>query len=81
MIFIGTPASSPYIVIGQDGLTYDLSTTAYRIDGYDATGNAIVHQITIREDFIFKTNYTVLVGNWTDYFRYRSGNYLGYTPY
>lgn len=81
LIFIGSTPASGTPVIGQDGLGYDLTTQAYRIDGYDSGGNAIVHPVTIEEEFIFRTNYTVLIGNWADYFRYRGGNYLGYTPY
>lgn len=81
LIFVGTTPATGTPVIGQDGLGYDLTTEAYRIDGYDSAGKAIIHKINVEEEFIFRTNYTVLMGNWADYFRYRAGKWLGYTPY
>lgn len=81
LIFVGTTPAIGTPIIGQDGLGYDLTTEAYRIDGYDSAGKAIIHKITVEEEFIFRTNYTVLVGNFSDYFRYRAGKWLGYTPY
>lgn len=84
LIFIGTPVTVPSALTpayGQDGNPYILTTDAYRVDGYDSNGNAIIHKITIDEEYIVRTNFTALVNNYEDYFRYRNGTYGGYTPY
>lgn len=83
LIFIGDTnlAQGQTPVFGQDGVGYNLSTDAYRIDGCDNNGNAIVHKITIEDEYVFRTNFTVLANNFADYFRYRGGVYVGYIPY
>ena len=80
LIFVGT--QSPISTIkGQDGNRYALYTTAYRIDGYTSSGTAIIHKITIDEEFIFRTNYTEFANNYAEYYRLRTGEYISYIPY
>lgn len=81
LIFIGSLTDDPSDIKAQDGKYYLLSTEAYRIDGCDDNGNAILHKVEIEEEFIFRTNYTTLISNYSEYYRYRLGNYISYIPY
>ena len=80
LLFEGTISESG--VKGQDGNYYDISSNvAYRIDGVDTDGNAILHQVTIGPDYVFQNNYTVYKNNTAVYYRYRSNKWLSYIPY
>ena len=60
LVFVGTPNPNG-LFMGLDGNYYDITTTAYRIDGANGTaGNytASIHEITIDEYYIFRTNFT-----------------------
>lgn len=81
MIFIGTPAVGTNGIIGQDGNRYELSTEAYRIDGYDSNGKAIGHKIDLEEEFIFRSNYNDHDNNKEDYYRRRTNQWIPYSVY
>lgn len=85
LIFIGTKSSSGDFY-SLDGNKYDLSTTAYRIDGATKISSssdvyeASVHEVTIDESYIFRTNYTGL-GADPKYYKIWLGNYQEYMIY
>ena len=92
LIFVGEPEPAGYqgeAWLGQDGNRYVLSTRAYRIDGVNMTYNqfnlpvynAVIHEVTIDEEYIFTSNFNVATGNYIDGIRYRNGEFRTYTLY
>ena len=62
----------------QDGNMYRLHNTAYRIVGKDENNKAILYKFDIENYYIIRTDFTQLVDNYSDYWRYDSGNWLKY---
>lgn len=94
LVFVGKLASSDLSYtgqtwLGQDGNRYILSPTAYRIDGSNTTYDqfniphysAIVHKVDIEEEYIFRSNFNIVLENYADGIRYRSNQFLGYQFY
>lgn len=95
LIFIGTlaannPTYTGQTWLGQDGQRYILSDEAYRIDGsittYDpSTGlpsyESIIHKVTLDNEYILRSNFNVVQGNYSDGIRYRNGQFIGYQFY
>lgn len=78
LVFIGSISSSG--ILAQDGNKYVLSNIAYRIDGYDSSGNALGHKVDITDGFIIRSGYTRLFPSGEVYYKYTSGNFVGYAP-
>lgn len=85
LIFLGTQSDS-----GQfyhlDGTSYDITAVAYRIDGAventssPGTYIAKVHEVSLDDYYIFKTNYTGLNAP-PKYYQRLSGSYIEYNIY
>ena len=81
LIFVGTLSPTQTTGIkGQDGQFYDIGDEAYRIDGIDSNGQAILHQVEIEDYFIFKTYYTEFVNNYPECWKYLNYTWDSYTP-
>ena len=79
LIFVGSYGGN---VKAQDGNTYTLSTTAYRIDGYDtSTNSAIIHKIKIEDYYTILSNFTTALNNYYVGFQYNGGTWNNFSFY
>lgn len=62
------------IIMGQDGNKYDLQTTYYRIVGKDTNGKAILYEMTLDKEYVFKMYFNTKVNNTTKYYKYNTSN-------
>jgi len=73
-----TGTSSVNDILCQDGNIYRLSNMAYRIIGKDEDNNAILYPFTINPYYIFRTDFTQLVDNYSEYWQYNGTNWQKY---
>ena len=79
LIFVGSYGGT---VKAQDGNTYSLSTTCYRIDGYnESTNSAIIHKINIEDYYTILSNFTTRLNNYYVGYQYRSGTWHNFAFY
>lgn len=85
LVFIGQKASNGQFM-SLDGNKYNISTTAFRIDGATQDPNnpnkyiASIHKIKIDEAYIFRTNFTGFYNN-EEYYQRWMGQYNQYYIY
>lgn len=78
LIFVGELDSQG--ILAQDGNRYNLnSLSAYRLDGKDT--NAVIHKVIIEDGYTIKSRFTTHDNNYSVYYKYKSGNWITYTPY
>ena len=65
-----TPDSG--IIMGRDGVKYNLTPTYYRIVGRDSDGKAILYEEKMDDRYILKMFYNSKTNNTEQYFRYNS---------
>ena len=49
-----TDVADAGIIMGQDGNSYNLTTKYYRIVGKDSNGKAILYEMTLDKEYVFK---------------------------
>ena len=82
LIMVATGINSSSEIIMQNGTRVDLGNKAYRIDGYDSTtGQAIIHEVTIDEEYVVRTNFNATTKDQKTFWKYRSGSWIPFTPY
>ena len=62
------------IIMGQDGNTYNLTTKYYRIVGKDSNNKAILYEMTLDKEYVFKMYFNTKVNNTTKYYKYNTSN-------
>ena len=62
------------IIMGQDGNKHDLQTTYYRIVGKDTNGKAILYEMTLDKEYVFKMYFNTKVNNTTKYYKYNTSD-------
>lgn len=82
LIMVATGVNTSSEIIMQNGTGVDLGTKAYRIDGYDSTTNkAIIHEITIDPEYVFRTNFNSSEKDKKTFWKYRSGSWISFSVY
>jgi len=72
MIMLSNGSSG--IIMGQDGNTHDLQTTYYRIVGKDTNGKAILYEMALDKEYVFKMYFNTKVNNTTKYYKYNTSD-------
>ena len=67
-----TDVADTGIIMGQDGNSYNLTTKYYRIVGKDSNGKAILYEMTLDKEYVFKTYFNTKVGNYVKYYKYNT---------
>lgn len=75
LIFIGQKDSTG-IAIGQDGNTYNLSNIAYRVDGIDTEGKAVLHKEIVAEDYTVLNKFNQNINNYNVYYKYNGKSFI-----
>lgn len=82
LIMVATGINSSSDIIMQNGTRVDLGNKAYRVDGYDSTtGQAIIHEVTIDEEYVVRTNFNATVKDQKTFWKYRSGTWIPFNVY
>lgn len=82
LIMVATGINSSSEIIMQNGTRVDLGNKAYRIDGYDSTtGQAIIHEVTIDEEYVVRTNFNATTKDQKTFWKYRSGSWISFSVY
>ena len=82
LIMVATGVNTSSEIIMQNGIGVDLGNKAYRIDGYDSTTNkAIIHEINIGAEYVFRTNFNPSEKGKKTFWKYRSGNWIQFSVY
>ena len=71
MIFVGNLSTTGYGFHNQVNDVYDIYDQAYRVDGVDANGKAIIHKVDIQEYYTIRTDFTAT--GTSLYYRYTTG--------
>lgn len=71
-----TGTSSQSDIMGQDGNMYRLSNTAYKVVGKDEDGNAILYTFEIDNNYVIRSDFNVLVGNYDEYWKRADNNWI-----
>ena len=80
-LFIEGTITSSNGIKCQDGNNYTLSTTAYRIDGWDENENVVITKIELGEYYTIRSDFTQLVDNYPIYYQYNGFVWNPYTIY
>ena len=71
LIFVGNLSTTGYGFHNQVNDVYDIYDQAYRVDGVDANGKAIIHKVDIQEYYTIRTDFTAT--GTSLYYRYTTG--------
>ena len=71
LIFVGNLSTTGYGFHNQVNDVYDIYDQAYRVDGVDTSGKAIIHKVDIQEYYTIRTDFTAT--GTSLYYRYTTG--------